>query len=249
SYMESHDEERIAYTNITQGLSSGGYNVRDTSTSLKRLALNTAFFLTMPGPKMIWQFGELGYDFPINYCPNGTINNDCRTANKPIRWDYRHQARRMELYNVYAELGKLRAHPWYKDVFTANNISLEKNLSGGLKWMKIKSATDSSMLCVIGNFDLTAQSISFTFPTAGNWFDYFNNTVFSATINTHHIALAPGEFKVYVNRIVNNVSVTPVFDVDESAKFLQAAAYPNPVHSSTIVELNIPQTGLVQIQL
>ncbi len=115
--------------------------------------------------------------------------------------------------------------------------------------MKIKSATDSSMLCVIGNFELTAQTISFTFPAAGNWFDYFSNTVFSATSNTHNISLAPGEFRVYVNRNVNNVSVTPVFDVDEPAKFLQAAAYPNPVAASSIVELNIPQTGLVQVQL
>ena len=31
-----------------------------------------AFFMTMPGPKMIWQFGELGYDYPINYCVNGS---------------------------------------------------------------------------------------------------------------------------------------------------------------------------------
>ncbi|KAA6301353.1 MAG: hypothetical protein EZS26_002550, partial [Candidatus Ordinivivax streblomastigis] len=32
---------------------------------MKQLAVNTAFFLTVPGPKMIWQFGELGYDISI----------------------------------------------------------------------------------------------------------------------------------------------------------------------------------------
>ena len=33
---------------------------------MKQLGTNAAFFLTVPGPKMIWQFGELGYDYSIN---------------------------------------------------------------------------------------------------------------------------------------------------------------------------------------
>ena len=52
------------------------------------LNLNAAFLLTIPGPKMIWQFGELGYDYSINTCTNGTVNNNCRLDEKPIRWDY-----------------------------------------------------------------------------------------------------------------------------------------------------------------
>ncbi|MEI9909455.1 MAG: hypothetical protein WDO71_07195 [Bacteroidota bacterium] len=78
SYMESHDEERLMYKNLNFGNSSGSYNTRDLNTALKRMELNAAFFLTIPGPKMIWQFGELGYDFSINRCADGTINNNCR---------------------------------------------------------------------------------------------------------------------------------------------------------------------------
>ena len=26
-----------------------------------------AFFFTVPGPKLMWQFGELGYDYSINF--------------------------------------------------------------------------------------------------------------------------------------------------------------------------------------
>lgn len=249
TYMESHDEERIAFTNINYGLSAGNYNTRDTTTSLKRLELNAAFLLGMPGPKMIWQFGELGYDFPINYCPNGTINNDCRTANKPIRWDYRQQARRQSLYNVYSQMGRLRAHGWYRDVFVANNITIERSLAGAMKWMKLRSAGDSSMLCIIGNFDLTPQAVSFSFPAAGNWFDYLGNTVFSATAGPTTISLAPGEFRIYLNRNVNNITVTPVFDVDVPANTLLAATYPNPAVGSTILELNIPQANRTDISL
>lgn len=29
---------------------------------MNQLAANAAFCFTVPGPKMIWQFGELGYD-------------------------------------------------------------------------------------------------------------------------------------------------------------------------------------------
>ena len=76
--MESHDEERMAYKNINFGNSSGAYNTKDTAVSLLRNEMCAAFLLSMPGPKMIWQFGELGYDYPINYCVNGTINNNCR---------------------------------------------------------------------------------------------------------------------------------------------------------------------------
>lgn len=249
TFMESHDEERIAYTNINQGLSSGSYNIRDTATSLKRLELNAAFLLAMPGPKLIWQFGELGYDFPINYCPNGTINNDCRTANKPIRWDYKNDARRLALYNVYSELGRLRAHGLYKDVFTANNITIERSLNGAMKWLKLRSANDSSMLCIVGNFGLASQGVSFTFPAAGNWFDYMNNTVLTATTNAQTISLAPGEFRIYVNRNVNNVAVTPVFDVDSPSNLLLAALYPNPANAGSILELNIPQATKTEVAL
>ena len=90
TYMESHDEERLMYKNIQLWKSSGGYNIKDTATALKRQELDAAFFLTIPGQNdlAIWR---IGYDYSINYCQNGTINNNCRTDPKPIRWDYLQQ--------------------------------------------------------------------------------------------------------------------------------------------------------------
>ena len=123
-----------------------------------------AFLLNIPGPKMLWEFGEQGYDFSINRCSDGSINNNCRLAAKPIRWDYLQNIQRRRLYDIYTSLLKLRAHGWYKDVFIANNINLTRNLSSGFKWLTIRSALDTSMLCTIGNFDVTAQTGTFTFP-------------------------------------------------------------------------------------
>ena len=69
-YMESHDEERTSFKAWKWGIESikGGEASANPTTDnnlenrMKQLATNAAFFFTVPGPKMIWQFGELGYD-------------------------------------------------------------------------------------------------------------------------------------------------------------------------------------------
>ena len=95
-YIESHDEERLNYKNITYGNASGGYTIKaNLPVSLKREELGAAFLFSMPGPKMIWQFGELGYDISIDY--NG------RTGEKPLKWDYYDNPGRKSLYDAYSK--------------------------------------------------------------------------------------------------------------------------------------------------
>ena len=57
SFMESHDEERTAFKAKEYG---NGDLKTNLANRMKSMAANTAFFLTVPGPKMIWQFGEMG---------------------------------------------------------------------------------------------------------------------------------------------------------------------------------------------
>ena len=249
-YMESHDEERMMYKNLQFGNNSNAsYNVRDLNTALKRIELCAGFFLTAPGPKMIWEFGELGYDFSINRCVDGSINNNCRLDNKPIRWDYKAVIQRKRLYDIYTSLNKLRFHSWYKDIFIANNINLTRNLGGAFKTMTIRSATDSSLLCVIGNFEVTAQTGSFTFPAAGTWYDYLNSGTFTATGGAQNITLQPGEFHVYLNRNLVNAVVTPVTNNNTPGNQLLATVYPNPAQSNSVLDIDVPQTGKVQVDL
>ena len=249
-YMESHDEERLMYKNLQFGnTSNASHNVRDLNTALRRIELCAGFFLTAPGPKMIWQFGELGYDFAINRCVDGSINNNCRLDNKPIRWDYKDVIQRKRLYDVYASLNKLRFHPWYKDVFIANNINLTRSLSGAFKSMTIRSATDSSMLCIVGNFDVTVQTGSFTFPSAGTWYDYLNAGTFTSTGSAQNITLQPGEFHVYLNRNLVNAVVTPVTNNNTPGNQLLVSVYPNPAQSNSVLDIDVPQTGKVQVDL
>jgi Secretion system C-terminal sorting domain len=205
----------------------------------------------MPGPKMIWQFGELGYDYPINYCVNGTIDNACRLDRKPIRWDYKQQERRQRLYDIYSSLNKLRYHGWYKDIFTANNIIIDQTLNGAIKTMRIRSATDSSQIVIVGNFDVQSQTGSITFPTAGTWYDYLRGNTFAATGTAQSLTLQPGEFHLYLNRNLTNAVTTPVIDINNPGNVLQLFVYPNPVdnNSNSIAEMYIPERGNVQMDL
>jgi hypothetical protein len=244
--MESHDEERIVYRNINFGNSSGSYNIKDTATALRRMELDAAFLFTIPGPKMVWQFGELGYDYSINYCTNGTINTTCRLDPKPIRWDYLNDSRRKSIYSTYSNLLKLRFHPWYKEAFMSGII--DRSLSGSVKWIRVSSG-DSSHLFAVGNFDVVPQTASVTFQTTGTWYDYLNNVTITSTGSAQNINLQPGEFHVYVNRNVNNLAATPVSNIPWNGNDLEAKIYPNPASFDFTVEANVPESGALRIDL
>ncbi len=197
AYMESHDEERLMVRTLASGNASGGYNTKSFETALDRMELSAAFLLTMPGPKMIWQFGEMGYDYSINYCPsNGSINTNCRTDDKPIRWDYLQVPGRNDLFNVYRGLLHLRNTPLYTEAFTVGNIS--RSFSGAVKWMTLNSS--AGKVVVVGNFDVVPQSGSVTFPASGTWYDYMKApATFNATGGPQTFNLQPGEYHVYLS--------------------------------------------------
>ena len=108
TFMESHDEERMAYKQEKYGHSSIKGNEKN---SMENLAMNAVCFLGMPGPKMIWQMGELGYNYN-KWCNSegvdGTPDGKYETDRKPVRWDYLQNANRKALYDVYCKMNALR---------------------------------------------------------------------------------------------------------------------------------------------
>ncbi|NJL12846.1 MAG: hypothetical protein HC913_07515 [Microscillaceae bacterium] len=205
-YMESHDEERQMVDALQFGNSASGHNVRNRDTALDRLKTAAAFLYTVPGPKMLWQFGELGYDFSINYCPNGSISNDCRTDPKPIRWDYNEDAERQKVYKAMAELIKMRIQ---YDVFETSDVSI----IGGNNLVKLMTITPESFspnpasanemsVHIIGNFNVTPQTLSASFQHTGTWYDYFSgsmNAPVNITAQSQSFTLQPGEFRLFTN--------------------------------------------------
>ncbi|MCO4294388.1 alpha-amylase family glycosyl hydrolase [Solitalea sp. MAHUQ-68] len=192
TYMESHDEERQLFKNKSYGNVSGSYNTKDLATALNRQQMATAFLFTVPGPNMIWQFGELGYDISIDQ--NG------RTGEKPIHWEYAQDANRKKLHDVYSRMVKLKTKTNWLD-----NASVTTNSLGntGIRYMVIESAAGKTV--VVGNFDVTAQAININFPTSGAWYEYAGSG--SGTINlpagTYNTTLEAGEYHVYTSSVVN----------------------------------------------
>jgi hypothetical protein len=52
---------------------------------------------------------------------------------------------------------------------------------------------------VVGNFDVTVQSVSANFPHSGNWFHYFSQGDTLVATTPQSINLQPGEFRIYTD--------------------------------------------------
>lgn len=182
SYFESHDEERLQFKNENYGNTATGYNVKDIATGLKREEMAAAFLLSSPGPKMIWQFGEVGYDISINV-PG-------RTDPKPIHWEYMNDANRHHLYTIYSRLIRMRTK---NEVFNTKTFSY--GTSGAIKYVQLTGT--SNKVEVVGNFDVVSQSSSISFPSTGSWYDNITGTTINVPSIPYTITLAPGEYHVY----------------------------------------------------
>lgn len=182
-YMESHDEERLMFKNITYGNSTNlNYNVKDLNIALARQELAGMFFYTIPGPKLIWQFGELGYEISID--ENG------RTGRKPVPWDYLDNLNRMHLYSTWATL---MAFKQQQPVFNTSNFTL--NVTSLLKSVILRDATMD--VVVLGNFEVENKEISIEFTKTGIWYEYFTGKELNITNTSQTIQLKPGEYQLY----------------------------------------------------
>jgi hypothetical protein len=63
------------------------------------------------------------------------------------------------------------------------------------------------------------------------------------------MTLQPGEFHVYLNRNLTNAVVTPVTNNTAPGSRLLATIYPNPARTNAVLEIDVPQTGKIQVDL
>jgi glycosidase len=215
-FMESHDEERLMYKNLAFGNSSGDYVVKDLSVALARQKLVNTFYWMMPGPKMIWQFGELGYEFSINQCQNGMITENCRLDKKPIRWDYAKMEERKSLYRHISNLIAIRDS---FDLGTAEAV--KQALSGSLKKLEIQKG--EHIFLAIGNFDVEELTMNVDFANSGPWYELFTKETLDYDAATISIVLKPGEYRLYSNR---NFELPT--SVNTLLKSEDITIYPNP---------------------
>ena len=213
TYMESHDEQWLMYRNRTEGKASDdGYNIQNLDTALNRQKLAGAFFFTIPGPRMMWQFGELGYGYGENgeQCLAGTGDN-CpssapgRTAPKPIRWDYRDPGQspnRVRLYEAWSALINLRSQ---HDVFSDPDTEVSLQVGADDRGRRIELENPSMNAVIIGNFGVTEREVAADFPSSGSWYDFFTGKELQIESDEQEtpIPLSPGEFHIYTDAPVD----------------------------------------------
>jgi hypothetical protein len=201
--MESHDEDRVAARVKNFGNETGSYSTR--TNFLQRLAMAANIFLTTPGPKMLWQFQEIGYDYPIYRCWGGPdqhpdsvrYEHDCRIDRKPIRWDYLDDPARQELFEVYRKLihvrltneALLNPEEFYIGVPNMNNNDL-------FKWTFARR--DHHGVLAVSNGDVVQRTQNIQFPGNGLYHNVFNvNDSINVTTGEWTFTLQPGEYRLY----------------------------------------------------
>lgn len=107
-YVESHDEERAGYAQK----SATNVNIKKHNYAMNRLGGMAVQLLMNPGPKMIWQFGELGNDETTK---SGGSN---LTDPKAVRWNDLQDPDRKAVHDTYAAICRLRTA--YPDLFGRN---------------------------------------------------------------------------------------------------------------------------------
>ncbi len=233
-YMESHDEERLMFKNISFGNSSGNYDIKDTVTALQREALAANFFFTIPGPKMIWQFGERGYDYTINY--NG------RVGEKPPRWDYMESWKRRSLYYTYASLIELKKN---LDVFKTEDFELD--VRGAVK--KVKLTTPDMSVVVLGNFDVAEAEIDPDFYFTGTWYEYWTGDSIEVANVNELVLLQAGEYRLYTSKKLSAPEYVGINEEKASVDDLKIELYPNPATSEVHIRVETEKGGTLNMSL
>lgn len=231
-YMESHDEERLMYKNLEHGNASGSYDIKELNTALARMELAGTFFFTVPGPKMIWQFGELGYDY--------SIDDPCRICNKPIRWDY-NKGLRKRIYQIWASVIELREG---EAAFRSDDFRL--SVAGPGKRIEINHPDMD--VRVMGNFDVSEISLEANFSKTGWWYEYFTGDSISVT-NLHElIPLEPGEYRIYTTKRFTPPGITSSLPGTRLAA-QSFNIYPNPVYDVAYVDAGEGESRISVVSL
>jgi hypothetical protein len=199
------------------------------------MQLNAVFFLTLPGPKMIWQFGELGYDI--------SIESGGRTSNKPILWDYYNNTDRYRLYLIYKLLNGLRRT---QEVFSTNDYSY--SLTNPQKRILLNST--SMKVNILGNFDVTDGTIQPGFQQTGKWYEYFTGDSLTVTNVNDPITLQPGEYRLYTTqKLESPYLLLGIKNLEVPGPDHFVSVYPNPSSGEFIFEMHNSQFSPVTLSI
>ncbi|MDI6047238.1 alpha-amylase family glycosyl hydrolase [Flavobacterium yafengii] len=233
-YAESHDEERLMYKNLQFGNSANAaHNVKTLNVALSRMSAIGAVSLLVPGPKMIWHFGELGWENSIFACNNGTVNTSSDATSGDCKLDTKQQPQwvnnwlgdtnRSKIYNDWSKMITMKTvEPVFSGTATMSNTSsLYPNI-------KITNSTLASSqlkdVLILANFNVTTQNVATGFPYTGQWYNLMDNTIITVTNVNDPITIPAGEYRIYGNKTAS----LAIVDYEKTPTVL---LYPNPASS------------------
>jgi 1,4-alpha-glucan branching enzyme len=199
-YAESHDEVRNFYNAKLYGL---GTMQTDSIYRISRVPLNIAFTTLIPGPKMIWEFGEMGYDYTGG-------NGD--TTDKPSAWGYLNLAHRKAAYDAACKIISLRKS--YPTAFTLGLFALNISQSDWNAGRRIALAHPDLDMVVLGNFNATATITAYpNFQKTGTWYELMTGNTLNVTDTQMTFSMPAGQLLIYTDKVLSGIS-NPVSDPD-----------------------------------
>ena len=191
-YAESHDEER----NFLKAKENGnGIIYSDSIVRIGRVPLNIAFTTLTPGPKMIWQFGEIGYDYSINSFGG-------RTNPKPSAFGWLNLPHRKAAYDKSAKIVSLKKK--YPVAFTMGNYNMQIGSGDWNNGKRIAITHDDLNMVMLGNFQPLGSTVGYpNFPKTGMWYELLTGEELNVTNTQMQINVNAGDVKIYTDRKVD----------------------------------------------
>ncbi|PIY09443.1 MAG: alpha-amylase, partial [Flavobacteriaceae bacterium CG_4_10_14_3_um_filter_33_47] len=245
-YPESHDKDRIMYEMFQFGVSGVSGNL---NTDLTRMSALGAVFLTVPGPKMVWHFADLGMDDSIWTCSNGVVNSDfdgnndgdCKLDTKPQpQWaeNWLGDPNRSQIYSDWSRMIHLKIN---EAVFEGNySMTTNTRTPKIFIWDDALPSSQLKNVVILANFNTISQNITPDFPFTGTWYDLMDetgSTSINVTSTTSPINLASGAFKIYGNA-ASTLSNNDIFFADD------LMLYPNPAKSSFSINKSVETVSI-----
>lgn len=240
-YAESHDEERVGYKALTEaGQTQGNLNKMH-----QRLQGMGALLFLVPGPKMMWHFGELGWESSLWQCTNGSVsfsNPDCKLDTKPQpQWvnNWTGDLNRNAIYNAWSRMITLKKN---ENVFENGTYAWNFNETGRPRldvWTSTSPQAALSYVFVLTNFTDATFNGAAGFPYTGAWYNLMDNSPLTVNSTNQSITIEPGGFRVFGNQaVLNNAGITKLDFVN---------VVPNPTTGSVFVNVNLRQLQIFSL--